>query len=422
MSIGADPAGAGAYPGRNGKLAFSYRHCGTSSCEGDIAVVNPDGSGLTSLTSGPADDVDPAWSPDGSKILFASNRDDPDPTDYTYNYGLYVMNADGSGLTRVSYDANMSRTEPTWSPDGARIAFQNVDYSDPADFPLPWPDVWVVNADGSGLANLTADNQYDYDTRPAWSPDGSKIAYLRGLYGDLYTMAPDGSARTLVLPANGSPLDSVTWSPDGTKMALEAFHDSDVNGTGDEVWVINADGTGKTVVAYDGHYGSRVAWSPDGTKLASTREFSAITVMNADGTNRSTILDLGAGSAADDLDWQPLTGYQFGGFYGSVANPPAVNTPKAGAVVQVKFSLGGDKGLNVLATGSPTSSPVNCATGASLGAATPTSSTGGGLSYDAVSGQYQYGWKTDRAWSGTCRVLDVALNDGSHHLAQFKFR
>jgi Tol biopolymer transport system component len=421
LSVDAGPAGAGAYPGRNGKLAFSYQHCGTSTCEGDIAVVDPDGTGLTTLTSGPADDISPAWSPDGSKIAFASNRDDPNLADFNDIYGIYVMNADGTGLTRVSYDVNMRRTDPTWSPDGTKIAFTNVDYSDPVDFPAPWTDVWVMNADGSGAANLTADNPYDYDDRPAWSPDGSKIAFLRGLYGNLYTMSPDGSGLTSLITTTTG-LENVTWSPDGSKMAIEAFHDSSVTGTGDEVWVVNADGTGKTVIAFDGHYGSKAAWSPDGTKIASTYQFSSIKVMNTDGTDRTTIVDLGATGSASDLDWQPLTGYVFGGFVAPVANPPAVNLAKAGAVVKVKFTLGGDKGLAVLAAGSPASRQVDCTTGASLGVATPTSSTGGGLSYDATSGQYLYGWKTDKAWSGTCRAFDLALNDGSHHIAQFKFR
>jgi hypothetical protein len=102
--------------------------------------------------------------------------------------------------------------------------------------------------------------------------------------------------------------------------------------------------------------------------------------------------------------------------------PYTINTVKAGSAIPVKFSLGGNQGLNIFASGSPSSGQIACATGAPLDAIQATVTAGGSsLSYDPSTGQYVYVWKTDKAWAGTCRQLDVQLSDGSHHVADFEF-
>ncbi len=130
-------------------------------------------------------------------------------------------------------------------------------------------------------------------------------------------------------------------------------------------------------------------------------------------------------SDAFDVFYQGTTqtpAFNFTGFFPPVYNPPAINTVKAGSAIPVKFSLGGNQGLNIFAPGSPSSGQIACATGAPLDAIQTTVTAGGSsLSYDPTTGQYVYVWKTDNAWAGTCRQLDVQLSDGSHHVADFEF-
>jgi uncharacterized repeat protein (TIGR01451 family) len=114
--------------------------------------------------------------------------------------------------------------------------------------------------------------------------------------------------------------------------------------------------------------------------------------------------------------------YAFQGFFPPVANPPNINVVTAGSAVPVKFSLGGNQGLDIFAAGSPSSAPIPCDGGA-LSSEIPTVTAGSSsLSYDSVTGQYVYVWKTESAWAGTCRRLTVQLNDGTAHTALFRFR
>lgn len=114
--------------------------------------------------------------------------------------------------------------------------------------------------------------------------------------------------------------------------------------------------------------------------------------------------------------------YNFTGFLQPVDNLPVVNTVKAGSAIPVKFSLGGDKGMNIFASGYPASQGLACSSGGPTDAITETVNPGSStLSYDASSDRYVYVWKTDKAWSDTCRRLTVRLADGSEHYAMFKF-
>jgi hypothetical protein len=113
--------------------------------------------------------------------------------------------------------------------------------------------------------------------------------------------------------------------------------------------------------------------------------------------------------------------YPFGGFFSPVDNPPTVNTVQAGSAVPIKFSLGGDRGLAIFASGYPRSGAVSCASGAPQDDIEETVNPGASsLSY--AGGQYHYVWKTEKGWKGTCRVLEVKLVDGSVHTALFKFK
>jgi hypothetical protein len=99
-----------------------------------------------------------------------------------------------------------------------------------------------------------------------------------------------------------------------------------------------------------------------------------------------------------------------------------LNTTTGGSAIPVKFSLGGDRGLNVMAAGYPSSGQIACTNTATTDAIEQTVTAGGSsLSYDTLSGIYTYVWKTDKAWAGTCRQHVVQLVDGTTHRASFKF-
>ena len=134
-----------------------------------------------------------------------------------------------------------------------------------------------------------------------------------------------------------------------------------------------------------------------------------VTVTTPDGTSVT--------GAADQYTYI----YAFTGFQSPVANPPTVNEVNRGQAIPLQWSLGGDYGLNILAAGYPTVQQVSCTSSAPVNTATETDTAGGsGLQFS--NGTYTYVWKTSKAWAGTCRQIDVRLNDGTDHFALFSFK
>ncbi|MER7959884.1 PxKF domain-containing protein [Streptomyces sp. NPDC096030] len=127
-----------------------------------------------------------------------------------------------------------------------------------------------------------------------------------------------------------------------------------------------------------------------------------------------------AGNGQVTITWDAAA-YTFTGFFAPVDNPPVVNEVNAGRTVPVKFSLGGDQGLDILAPGSPSSQQVTCNSSAPVDVVETTTSQSG-LAYNPETGQYQYNWKTQKAWSGTCRVFTLTLDDGTVRTLNFQFR
>ena len=141
-------------------------------------------SGQTRRTTTSSNDWDPAWSPDGSKIVFTSNRN-------SNVHNIYVMNADGTGLTRLTTNDYGNDFTPAWSPDGSKIVFTS------GRAPNEWYQIYVMNTDGTGITQLTPDTSWNIE--PAWSPDGSKIVFCSNRYGglgSLYVMNADGTGQT----------------------------------------------------------------------------------------------------------------------------------------------------------------------------------------------------------------------------------
>ena len=223
------PSEAGAIPRANGQIAFTSERDGNQ----EIYVMNADGSGQTRLTNDPDTDSNPAWSPDGTKIAFQTTRHITYPCQ-ACNAELYVINADGTNETRLTEDPGTDRW-PAWSTDGTRIAFISVrGEADPA-CSLCHLDLYVMNGDGTGLRNLTGG--FDAvegrtSTGFAWSPDGTKLAFETTANGDLsseiYTVNVDGTGLTNL---TNDPADDIhpVWSPDGGTIAFDSTRNNNLD-------------------------------------------------------------------------------------------------------------------------------------------------------------------------------------------------
>lgn len=253
---------------------IAFQGCGP--CSG-IFVVNADGSALTQVTQSPGFDLEPSWSPDGQKIAFTRW--------IAGEFALaeiHVVGADGAGLTRVTNEPGFDG-EPSWSPDGQRIAFVSRRDGN--------REIYVMNADGSAQTRLT--NDPADDGQPSWSPDGQQIAFtsLRDGNSEVYVMDADGSAPTLLTNHPASDGDP-TWSPDGRRIAFESDRDGNA-----EIYIMGADGSAPTRLTNHPAFDGDPSWSPIGQiAFTSGRDGfpSHIYVMNADGsavtrlTNRSS--------------------------------------------------------------------------------------------------------------------------------------
>jgi len=297
-----------ALPGTNGLIAFISLRDG----DFEIFTMNPDdpNNTLTQLTHNTATDYSPTWSPDGAQIAFVSTMTTGQGVDNpSGDAEIFTIDADDPDNTLTQLTHNLEDdSSPTWSPvlssGGTKIAFVSTRAG--------YYDIYMMSSDGSNEVRLTKNSALDHS--PTWSPTGTKIAFHSTRLGannyEVYAMKPrpEGKRnRPVNLSRHSSNDENPNWSPDGTQIA---FRSQRGVGGDHEIYVMDADGTDQSPVTENRYFDHDPAWSPDGTQITFTRQNSPesggfeVYKVDAGGDPETNVTNNSANDQSPD--WQPI--------------------------------------------------------------------------------------------------------------------
>jgi WD40-like Beta Propeller Repeat len=255
-------------PGKNGDIAFV--HQAASGAETNLFAFEPTGQNRVELTNTPEDDSFPYYSGDGERIVFSrSPVGDP-------NAGrIWVMNHDGSGQTQLTSGPDH---DPTFSPDGTRIAFTRITGAPEG----PAEQLWIMNADGTEQTQLTFPGPNgDHAHGASFSPDGRRIAFSHfdgaAGYHDVAVINVDGTGHVALTTASAA-TDAYQpdFSPDGRRIVFDRY-----NQIQDDLFVVNADGSGETqLTSGASDLDLSPMFSPNGSRVVFERDDPGFTVAN----------------------------------------------------------------------------------------------------------------------------------------------
>ncbi len=255
-------------PGKDGRIVYE-NVAGSDATH--IWVANPDGSGITDLTPSWDDEAtDPAWSPNGRRIAFVSDRGNEDGMTF-----VWVMNRDGSGAHPLG-GGGTEQLAPAWSPDGKRIAFMRCSREQDAGGTCSSGQIAVIGADGKLLKRLTKPLRTTaVDTRPAWSPNGTTIVFQRTVdFGNvtIWTISAGGKNLKRILGDDSQVDHSPSFSPNGKKI----LYATDTDGP-EAVYLMTPNGKARTKVVEEdddaddpgnpGGGAENPAFAPSGTRI-----------------------------------------------------------------------------------------------------------------------------------------------------------